>query len=300
MIASIKRVLKFFIKPIYSRLNRIEEYQKESFTSQQNLMQKQLMASYQLGVKAGLTVKPLHEIGFSTFSENTEDGVLLYIFSIIGSTNKKCVEIGCGYGRECNTANLLIHHNWTGLLIDAGEKQTAHAKNFFNSFIKREAYRPVVVRAHITKSNVNKIIKKNGFAGEVDLLSIDIDGVDYWIWKEIEVCNPRVIVAEIQCIWYSETAVTVPYDDHFEPGFMDGYGIYSGASLAAFDKLAKQKGYRFIGVERSGYNAFFLRNDIQSEYLPEEDLAVIDNLSFVKWAREKFYDQVKERVWVEV
>lgn len=294
------QILQFARFPfrIVSYLKRKQQMEKS--ISCQKALQTQLMESYRLELDSDLPAKALHEIGFSTFSENNEDGVLLYLFSIIGTSGKTSIEIGCGYGSECNTANLLIHHNWKGLLIDGGEKQTIRAKRFFSSRIRNKAGRPVIVNAHVTKENINNIIEENGFSGEVDLISIDIDGVDYWIWNELTVCNPRVVVVEVQSIWGSERPVTVPYHHHFEPDFVDGYGVYSGASLAAFNKLAKRKGYRFVGVEKSGYNAFFLRNDIAQDYLPEEDLSVIDERPFVIWAKEQFFEQIKDKEWVEV
>ena len=76
-----------------------------------------------------------------------------------------------------------------------------------------------------------------GFEGEIDLLSLDIDGIDYWIWEALEVIRPRVVVAEIQCIWGADRAVTVPYDPQFRAEYVQGFGIYSGASLKAFIKL---------------------------------------------------------------
>jgi len=301
MITAIKRQIFRYLKfpfRLYSYVYRNQRRKK--FIARQKTLQKQLLKCYKLGLDAGFMIKALHEKGFSIFSENKEDGLLLYLFSIIGTTNKKCIEIGCGYGSECNTANLLIHHEWNGLLIDAGEKQTAHAKRFFKTQIRKKNSRPAIVNAHITKKNVNSIVDKYSFSGEVDLLSIDIDGVDYWIWEALNVCKPRVVVVEVQCIWGSERSVTVPYDDRFEAGFVEGYGIYSGGSLAAFNKLASKKGYRFIGVESSGYNAFFLRNDISPDLIPEEDLSVIDSRPFVKWAKEQFFDQIKDKEWVEV
>jgi len=274
--------------------------ERRGYSRQQKAFQIKMIEDFKSDFKTGSPIKPLHDLRFSLFSQNNEDGILLYIFSLIGTTNKKCVEIGCGFGTENNTSNLIIHHDWYGLLIDAGQKQIEHAKGFFNSEIKNRKNLPVLVHAHITRENINTIIEDHGFSGDIDLLSIDIDGVDYWIWKELDACRPRVVVTEVQCIWGSRRMVTVPYHPHFEPGFVDGYGIYSGASLAAFNKLAVQKGYRFIGIENKGYNAFFLRNDIAPELFPETDLSIIDEQTFVIWAKKKFYHLIENKKWIEV
>lgn len=262
--------------------------------------QQSLMANYQRGLHSGIPSMKLHEIGFKQFSENTEDGILLYIFSRIGTTNRVSVEIGCGYGAECNTANLILNHNWHGLLVDRSEERIKFAKQYYREKLNMGESSPVVRKARITKQNANQVLKDAGFEGEIDLLSIDIDGIDYWIWKEIEIIKPRVVVVEVQCIWGSKTSVTVPYSDDFEAEFIDGFGVYSGASLPAFNKLAIEKGFRFAGIESKGFNAFFVKNDIGRDLLPEEDISVIDGLQFVKWAKNKFLEPVRHKKWIEV
>jgi hypothetical protein len=97
---------------------------------------------------------------------------------------------------------------------------------------------------------------------EIDLLSLDIDGIDYWLWKAITVIRPRVVVAEVQVIWGDSRSVTVPYRSDFRAEYLHGFGIYCGASLPAFVKLARAKGYRLVGTQCHGYNTFFLRDDV--------------------------------------
>ncbi len=242
----------------------------------------------------------MHTIGFKQYSENFEDGILLYIFSRIGTTNRKCVEIGCGYVVECNTANLILNHHWHGLLIDKGKEETDYARRYYSQKKKMKEGSPVIQNVQISRDNINEILKEAGFKGDIDLLSVDIDGTDYWIWKAVDAIKPRVVLVEIQCIWGSQHSVTVPYSDRFEPWFVDGFGIHSGASLPAFQKLAAEKGYRFVGVESYGYNAFFVRNDIPQKLIPEEDVHVIDTLPFVQWAKDKFLDLAKSKEWEKV
>lgn len=294
----ISKIYKVIFSPIIRFIDqRVKQLELEQ-AKHSRISQQILISSYHQERQINSNQRKLHHIGFSQYSENNEDGVLLYIFSQIGTSNKKCVEIGSGYGNECNTANLIINHKWQGLLIDSRKHKTDFARTFFSSIIKKEAELPKIVEAHITRDNVNSVVENAGFIGDIDLLSIDIDGVDYWIWEQITVCRPRVV--EVQCIWGKEESLTVPYDDYFKPGFVDGFGIYSGASLAAFTKLAKQKGYRFIGVESSGYNAFFVRHDVSIELFPEIDISVIDELPFVIWARDKFLGKMNKEKWVRV
>lgn len=240
------------------------------------------------------------DVEFRNYSQNGEDGILLYIFSIIGTTNKKCVEICAGEGIYCNCANLIINHGWTGLLFDGNKELIMKGQDFYSKHLDTRLYPPTLVHAWINAENVNDLIASHNFEGDIDLLSLDIDGVDYWIWKAIEIIQPRVVIAEIQAIWGSEKSVTVPYDPDFTAGFFNGFGIYSGASLPAFIKLAKNKGYRLVGCQRYGFNALFLRNDVGQEIFPEIQAENCFNHPFAKWAYDELRPMVQDCEWEKV
>lgn len=240
------------------------------------------------------------DVEFRNFSQNGEDGILWYIFSIIGTTNKKCVEICAGDGTQCNCSNLIINHGWTGILFDGSEENISKGKIFFRNHPDTFTYPPNLVNAWITKENVNELIISNGIKGDIDLLSLDIDGVDYWIWDAIDVISPRVVIAEIQAIWRDERSVTVPYSSDFKTQYVNGFGVYSGASLPAFVKLARKKGYRLIGCQRYGFNAVFLRNDIAQDFLPEIPANSCFSHPFCSWAYEELLPLVKDKEWQEI
>jgi hypothetical protein len=181
------------------------------------------------------------EVEFRNHSQNGEDGILWYVFSLIGTTKKECVEICAGDGTQCNCANLIINHGWTGLLFDGDARSISAGQVFYRSHPDTFTYPPKLVHAWVTAENVNDLISANGFRGEVDLLSLDIDGVDYWVWKAIDAVAPRVVIAEVQAIWGCQTSVTVPYSPDFKAEFVQGFGVYSGASLPALVKLGKEK-----------------------------------------------------------
>ena len=248
----------------------------------------------------GLSLPCLSDVEFRCFSQNGEDGILLYIFSLLGTSNKRCVEICAGDGIQCNTTNLIINHGWRGLLVDGDAQLINTAKNFFHHHPDTFSFPPVILHSWITRDNVNDILVGNGFQGEIDLLSIDMDGVDYWIWEEIEAIIPRVVVVETQCIWSCEHYVSVPYSPNFSSPLIEGFGIYSGASLAAFAKLGNRKGYRLIGTNSLGFNAFFVRNDLALDIFPEVSVKECLNKPFVEWATAKFLPMVSHREWVEV
>lgn len=240
------------------------------------------------------------EIEFRNHSQNGEDGILWYIFSLIGTANKKCVEICAGDGTQCNCANLIINHGWTGLLFDGSEGLINEGKEYFKKHPDTFTYPPKLIHAWITAENVNDLITSNGLNGEIDLLSLDIDGVDYWIWNAIEAIHPRVVVAEIQAIWGCEASVTVPYRPDFKAEYVNGFGVYCGASLPAFVKLGKKKGYRLVGCQRYGFNAFFIRNDVGQDIFPEVAVDRCFSHPFALWAYDELRPMVKNREWQEV
>lgn len=188
--------------------------------------------------------KPIDDINrfeATVFSQCGEDGILDAIIDKIGTTNKYCVEFGVQDGTECNTRFLLQKRSWKGLLMDGAENNP--------SFIKKE---------FITAENINSLFEKYGVPDEFDLLSIDIDGNDYWVWKVIDKkYSPRVVVMEYNASVGPNESKTIEYD----PDFVWDNTDYFGASLLALVNLAKTKGYTLVGCNNMGTNAFFVRDD---------------------------------------
>jgi hypothetical protein len=114
------------------------------------------------------------------------------------------------------------------------------------------------VQSYVTSEKINKLLTKYHMTGEVDLMSIDIDSTDYWLLDALEVCSPRVLIMEYNALFGPTRAVTLPD----APPPADRPKGYSGASLAALEKLARRKGYRLVFCEEAGVNAFFVRNDL--------------------------------------
>jgi hypothetical protein len=256
-------------------------------------LQMQLVAQWaQHNRTPGASPLTLRDVEFRTFSQNGEDGALLYIFSQIGTTNRTVVEICAGNGIECNAANLLITHGWKGMLVDGDKRNAEFAKVMYSILQDTFVRQPVVAQSWVTAENVNELIGGHGFSGEIDLLSLDIDGVDYWLWKAITVVRPRVVVLEYNGVWKAEHAVTVPYDPKFALDF-SRTPYYCGASLGAFAKLGRSLGYRFVGTVRTEINAFFVREDVAVDVLPEVDLT-----TGLTYAMD--YDWGADRPWVAV
>ena len=236
------------------------------------------------------------DVGFRKYSEFEEDGILLYIFSLVPPINRTCVEICAGNGRECNTANLIINHGWWGHLFDGNERNVKAGEAFFSKHKDTRLYPPRYTKAWITAENVNELIVRSGVEGPVDLLSLDIDGMDYWVWKAIDVIEPQVVLCETHNPIPPEKALTVPYD----PGFIYETEDFRGASLAAMCKLGKEKGYRLIGTHRFGFNAFFLRNGVGEEFFPEVDVASCVQDPYSRQARKERWPKGKDFHWQEV
>ena len=259
-----------------------------------------LMAKYREMVAAGVPLPSFWEAGFSAYSDNEEDGILLMLFAVVGATNRRCVELCCGSGIDFNTANLLINHGWEGLLIDGNERKLAIGRKFYNRCKSTRQWQPRMVSEWVTAENVNDVVRKQGFEGDIDLFSLDMDGVDYWIWKALTVVRPRVMVLEYQDILGPERAVTVPYDPKFVC-IRGKYGTdYAGASLRAYVKLGREKGYRLVGCEHYGYNAFFLREDVGRDLFPEVTVESCFAHPKNRFGMEKRFPKVAGMKWEEV
>lgn len=225
-----------------------------------------LSLRYRELLQSDLPLPKLTDVGFRVHSQCDEDGIILFLFSVLGTASRLFVEIGAGDGIECNCANLAINFGWHGLFVDGDAEHVAHGTGFYERHPDTRLFPPVFVTGMVTKDNVNGVLSDAGFKGEIDLLSIDIDGMDYWIWEAVECVDPRVVVIEANAK-LGMRSIAVPYD----PGWTydaDAHPHYHGASLPAMVNLAHGKGYRLVGTNRFGFNAFFVKDDIAADVLP--------------------------------
>jgi hypothetical protein len=263
----------------------------------------QLSLSYRRLIEDSRTLPRIADIGFKYHSQTDEDGILLFLFTIIGVSKKLCVEICAGDGVECNSANLILNHGWHGLLVDGNEELVEKGRMFYGRSPQTYVYPPKFVCSWITRDGINELVKTNGFTGEIDLLSLDLDGVDYWIWEALDVVAPRVVVLEYQDILGPDRNWTVPYSDNFSSAAYpntDGMPNFAGASLSAFVKLGRRKGYRLVGTNRYGYNAFFVKNGLADQLLPEIETRQCFDHHKVVWGMRERFPTVKDLPWVEV
>jgi hypothetical protein len=203
---------------------------------------------------------------FRAFSQWGEDGIIQFLINNIKIDRKIFVEFGSSNYKESNTRFLLINNNWAGLVIDSNEKCVDRIKNdpiYWQHNLK-------AIHSFITKRNINDLFRENGILGEIGLLSIDIDGNDYWVWQAIEVISPAIVIVEYNSRYGARKAVTIPYDENFDRSKAHYSMIYYGASLKALFLLAKKKGYSFVGCNSAGCNAFFVRRDLKPDNIREQ------------------------------
>ncbi len=259
-------------------------------------VQVMLAMHYRHLLHEGAPLPRFEETEFRAFSQNGEDGILLFLFALIGTTNKRSVEIGASNGTSCNTANLIINHGWNGLLVDGAQREVEEGRRWYSQHPDTAAQPPAFVHAWVTRENVNEVVGGAGFGGEIDLLSLDIDGNDYWVWEALDCISPRVVVLEYRTFWGPERAVTIPY----RPGFVAEHGDYAGASLPAFVKLGKRKGYRLVGCQRLCFNAFFVRDGVGEEVLPEAPASACFSHPAAQYSITHPPQPAAQGEWVEV
>ena len=209
-------------------------------------------------VKAQPSIDSLRDAEFTVFSQFGEDGILQYLAHRVPLSNHFFIEFGVEDYKESNTRFLLVNDNWSGLVIDSDERFVKAIRNDPLHW----RYDLAVTCAFITRDNIDELLRTSVPNPDVGLLSIDLDGNDYWVWQEIVSIRPRIVVCEYNSLFGSRRAVTVPYDPSFSRGHAHFSHLYFGASLPALCRLATQKGYDFVGCNSKGVNAFFVRNDV--------------------------------------
>jgi len=203
-------------------------------------------------------VDTLSDAGFRVTSQWDEDGILEWLLQRIPISRPLFVEFGVGDYREANTRFLLHHRNWKGLVIDASADMVAGIL----AEPDRWKHDLAAKAAWVTAENINGLIGDEGFRGRIGVLSIDIDGNDYWVWKAIDVIDPDIVICEYNGVYGDLLPIVTPYRPDFSRSGSHFSELYYGCSIGALERLGAQKGYRLVGSNLGGDNAFFLRNDL--------------------------------------
>lgn len=208
-------------------------------------------------------IHTLADVEISIFSQWGEDGIIEWIIQQCEGIPEKFVEFGVENYRESNTRFLLSNRNWRGLVIDGDARyvETIEADPISHQ-------RDLIAKcAFITSDNIEQLIREAGLAGEIGILSIDIDGNDYWVWKAIDNVRPHIVIVEYNAVFGDLFDLVIPYDPSFERTRAHYSNLYWGASIGAFTRLGREKGYTLLGSNRAGSNAFFVRNDRAPRFL---------------------------------
>ncbi len=207
------------------------------------------------------SAKSLHDVEFKVTSQGGEDGIIQYLIHTVPIERSIFVEFGVENYSEANTRFLLQNDQWSGLVIDGSADNVAAIKQnpiYWKCNLKAEC-------SFIDRDNINDLISRNGITGDIGILSIDIDGNDYWVWQTIHCISPRIVICEYNSIFGPHAKISVPYDKFFSRTKAHYSNLYWGASISALTELAGSKGYSLVGSNRSGNNVFFVRKDVQGK-----------------------------------
>jgi hypothetical protein len=194
---------------------------------------------------------------FKVFSQTGEDGIIQHLVANIEIPVRSFVEFGVQDYQESNTRYLLKNDRWKGLIIDGDPVNLAKIRADATYYM----HDLEAIASFVTRENIDDLIRRAGLKGDIGLLSIDIDGNDYWVWERITTIQPRIVIVEYNSTFGAQAEVTVPYTPDFFRGRAHYSHLYYGASLAALHSLGAQKGYDLVGVNSYGNNAFFVRRD---------------------------------------
>jgi hypothetical protein len=233
-------------------------------------------------VGEGRPVPALRDSGFRVLSQDDEDGILIFLLAVVGIGRRRFVDLGAG---DCvmasNCANLALNLGFHGLFVDGDEARIQSGRAFYASSPDTSAFPPRTTHAFLTRENVNDVIRSAGIVGDIDVLSIDIDGNDYWIWEAIDCVTPKIVVIETHTE-YRLHDVLAPYRPDFRWDDARA-GEPLGASPVAMTRLAERLGYRLVGGNRYGFNAFYLQSGVAEELVPTVG---VEELLQHDWSRE--------------
>lgn len=252
-----------FLHKLRAAINNIET--QFATSEQQSLMLGRLLSE---NIRARKRITSLNEVEFKVFSQWGDDGIIQWLANNLDFPNKTFVEFGVENYRESNTRFLMMNNNWSGLVMDGSESNVSQ-------IINSEYYWKYTLSAKsafIDKDNINNLLSSSELHEDVGILHIDLDGNDYWIWKEIRAISPIVVIMEYNSVFGIDRSITIPYEKDFYRTKAHYSNMYYGASLRALHQLSTEKGYSFIGCNSAGNNAYFVRKDKLNDSVREISL----------------------------
>jgi hypothetical protein len=214
-------------------------------------------------------VSNLNGCEFKVFSQFGEDGIIQRLVRHLPIEHRTFIEFGVENFAESNCRFLMMNDNWRGFVMDGSPKRIGAIRKLPDLW----KFDLTARAAFVTSENVDGLLASSGFDRDVGVLSIDVDGNDYWILEAISVVRPRLLIVEYNALFGAERNIAVPYDARFRKDTAHASGLYFGASLGALASLAGRKGYGLVATESSGVNAFFVRRDLLGNGLAERTVA---------------------------
>jgi hypothetical protein len=269
-----------------------------------SIMQKQLQATWQAAAGPALTHRDLLASGFRVFSQNDEDGMLLRIFSQIGQTNQYVIEIGSNCSDsdlgipENLSANLIVNHGWHGAIFEMDQTECDRTRYFFARDFATKHFHvtvngqytylsPLIIQGAISPGNIDQKLLEACDEPEPDLMIIDIDGGDYAVIDAMRAISPRVLVVEFEKRFRDRHRVVQFDTSHFSKRWPQS----GAASLPAWQQLLTTRGYTLSAIASTGYNAFFIRNDVaDGKFVPLDVREAFDS--------HPIFSKVAEEVWL--
>lgn len=216
---------------------------------------------------------------FGAFSQHGEDGILEYLIRNLKSSDKYFLEIAAGDGLENCTAYLALGGKWTGVMVEGDRALAEHCRRVYQNRIWNLMVQECYVNLENIKTILSSLPKK-----DFDLFSLDIDSIDFHIFKAaLDLgCRPKILILEYNSAFGPSQAVTVPYKPVFNRWKEHPAGIYYGASVMAWRVLLEPLGYKFVTVDSSGTNAIFANKD----HFREEFLEALKSIDFLNNATD--------------
>jgi hypothetical protein len=287
------------LRSIKRKLVEFASGSEEVIYRQSEVAQRSLIAAWRQ-LQASGVILPLDQVGFSRFSEFEEDGHLLYLLTLAGSRSRTVVEISSQDGRVCMATNLLVHHRWRGYLFDGDPVFVNEGRRFFAAHPATRSAPPVMRAEWFTRENVNQVLAAAGVPDEVDVLSLDIDGNDLYLWSAMTM-RPRILICEFNNAVPSELALTIPYKPDFSFTALSAeQAMFRSTSLAAFIAVGRRRGYRLVGMNALGFNAIFLRDDVLAAEMPEIPASTLEANPAAQEVRRQWWPRLSQLPWSEV
>ncbi|MDQ7989773.1 MAG: hypothetical protein REI09_09100 [Candidatus Dactylopiibacterium sp.] len=280
-----------------------EHFSRNFLPNDHGALQKTLMELWALRDLPVLNWQGLQASGFRVFSQNDEDGVLLRLFSHIGCTNRRVVEIGSNCSGsdlgipENLSCNLIIHHGWHGSIVEMDALECSRIRHFFARDYATKHFHfaddrgggylsPLVLNRMVTPGNINHILAEACGEDEPDLLVLDIDGGDFEVASAVSV-RPRVFVVEFERRFRDRHAVVQKDRNDFGVAWPQS----GSTSLPAWEILMAERGYVLCTMASSAFNAVFVRNDVAAGKL-------LPTTSSELFQAHPIYSRVNEEFWI--